>query len=107
MSNDTLAPRIDLLQEQIENLVNSGYFTEKEMDKLSFPLREELDSLKRQLTEVYVDEANLQYGLTPAQMEEGRKVFNNLWKALDWCKNPILDIQVIDAEILTPNHITA
>ena len=64
MSNDTLASKIELLQEQIHNLENSGFFTEKEMDRLSFPLRNELESLRKQ-------------------------------------------IEVINAEILTPNHITA
>ena len=103
MSNDTIAPRIDLLQEQIDNLEKSGYFTEKEMDKLAFPLRDELESLKRQLTNKAVNG----YGLTAEQMKEGSRIFNGLWSKLDELKNPILNIEVIDAEILTPNHITA
>lgn len=107
MSNDTIALRIDLLQEQIDNLEKSGYFTEKEMDKLSFPLRQEREDLKRQLTDVYVDEAASHYGLTAEQMQEGRRVFNELWAKIDAFTNPIFEIEVIDAEILTPNSITA
>ena len=106
MSNDTIAQRIDLLQKQIDNLEKSGFFTEKEMDKLTFPLREELEGLKRQLLDPWGNTAKY-YGLTPEQMEEGRKVFNKCWKQLDNFINPIFDIEVIDAEILTPNHITA
>ncbi len=107
MSNDTITQRIDLLQEQIDNLEKSGFFTEKEMDKLAFPLRQELTSLKKQLNDAYVDEAAKQYGLTPEQMVEGRRVFSELWAKIDALKNPIFNIEVIVAEILTPNHITA
>jgi hypothetical protein len=104
MSNDTLAQRIDLLQDQINNLEKSGHFTEKEMDSQSFPLRQELESLKRQLYSSNLDES---LGITAKQMSEGRRVFNELWAKIDALKNPIFNIEVIDAEILTPNHITA
>jgi hypothetical protein len=106
MSNHPIASKIDLIQEQIDNLEKSGFFTEKEMDKFSFPLRQELISLKKQLTDVYVDEAAKEYGLTPSQMVEGRRVFSELWAKIDALKNPIFNIEVIEAQILTPNHIT-
>jgi hypothetical protein len=44
---DNLNEKIALIEEQIENLERSGYFTEKEMDRLSFPLRDELEALKK------------------------------------------------------------
>jgi hypothetical protein len=44
---DNINEKIALLEEQIENLERSGYFTEKEMDCLSFTLRNELESLKK------------------------------------------------------------
>ena len=107
MSNDTITPRIELLHEQIHNLENSGFFTEKEIDNQSYPLRQELEVLKRQLTHSNIDEAGTNYGLTPVQMEEGRRIFSNIWKQLDNFINPVFEIEVINAEILTPNHITA
>lgn len=107
MSNDTLASKIELLQEQIQNLETSGHFTEKEINSQSYPLYQELEALKRQLTHSNIDEAAVNYGLTTEQMEEGRRIFSDIWKQLDNFINPIFEIEVIDAEILTPNHITA
>ena len=49
MSKDTINNQILLLQEQIENLERSGFFTEKEMDSKTFLLREEIDILRSQL----------------------------------------------------------
>jgi hypothetical protein len=66
MSDDLLKSKIELLKEQIDNLEKSGFFTEKEMDKYSFLLRNEIEAYERQLG---YDEIN-----------------------------------VIDAQILTPNH---
>lgn len=107
MSNDTITQRIDLLQEQIDNLEKSGFFTEKEMDKLAFPLRQELASLKKQLSDAYLDQVAQGYDLTPTQMVEVRRIFSELWAKIDDSKNPIGNRNVIDAEILTPHYITA
>ena len=38
-------PKIELIEEQINNLEKSGFFTEKEMDRLCAPLRLELNTL--------------------------------------------------------------
>ena len=107
MSKDTLASKIELIKEQIHNLQYSGHFTEKEIDSRSFPLRQELETLTRQLTNSNVIELGKSFGITAEQMVEGRRIFSELWAKLDNLKNPIFDIEVIDAEILTPNHITA
>lgn len=107
MSNDTIAQRIDLLQEQIDNLEKSGFFTEKEMDKLAWPLRDELEGLKKQLAISNLNEAGKAFGITAEQMVEGRRIFCELWAQLDNFTNPVHEIEVIDAEILTPNYITA
>jgi hypothetical protein len=66
MSDDLLKSKIELLKEQIDNLEKSGFFTEKEMDKYSFLLRNEIEAYESQL---HRDEIN-----------------------------------VVDAQILTPNH---
>lgn len=107
MSNDTLASKIELLQEQIDNLEKSGHFTEKEIDTQSYPLRQELEALKRQLQILNLGEAGKAFGITAEQMEEGRRIFSDIWKQLDNFTNPVHEIEVIDAEILTPNYITA
>jgi hypothetical protein len=41
--------KIDLLQDQIDNLEKSGFFTESEMDRLTHPLRIERDALTNKL----------------------------------------------------------
>jgi molecular chaperone GrpE (heat shock protein) len=46
MSDELLQHKIDLLQEQIDNLERSGFFTEKEMDNASRSLRVELETYK-------------------------------------------------------------
>lgn len=45
MSENIIESKKELLQEQIENLEKSGFFTEKEMDRLTNPLRKELEDL--------------------------------------------------------------
>lgn len=107
MSNDTLASKIELLQEQIHNLQYSGHFTEKEIDTQSYPLRQELEALKRQLQVLNLNEAGLESGLTPNQMKECFGIFSDICKQIDNFINPVYEIEVVDAEILTPNHITA
>jgi hypothetical protein len=42
MQIDILIPKIELLQEQIDNLERSGYFTEAEMDRATISLKIEL-----------------------------------------------------------------
>lgn len=43
--DDLIISKIELLDEQIENLERSGYFTEMEMDRLSAPMKAEKESL--------------------------------------------------------------
>jgi hypothetical protein len=49
MQNDILIPKIELLQEQIENLESSGHFTEAEMDRATVSLRMEMELYKHHL----------------------------------------------------------
>jgi len=49
MSNDIINSKIELLQEQIDNLERSGFFTEKEMDRATVSLRQEKESFEKQL----------------------------------------------------------
>ena len=69
MSNDTIHLKIELLEEQIENIERSGYFTEKEIDRLSVPMRSELAILKEHIP---------LYGMTPEQYNEGKRI-HSLW----------------------------
>ena len=46
MLEDLLISKIELVQEQIESLEKSGFYTEKEMDQRSYPLRRELELLQ-------------------------------------------------------------
>jgi len=63
MSNDIIHSKIELLEEQIENIERSGYFTESEIDKQIFPLREELESLKKQINLYGMDQDNYNEGV--------------------------------------------
>lgn len=65
MSTEIIHSKIELLEEQIENFERSGYFTESEIDRFSVPLREELESLKKQI--------NL-YGMDQEKYNEGVKM---------------------------------
>lgn len=106
MSNDILQSKIELLEEQIENIERSGYFTEKDIDRLSFPIREELEQMKIQLANSHIDEFGEKYGISPEERIEGNRIHNELWAILKKTKDTILDIEVVDAEILTPNYST-
>ena len=107
MSNDTITPRMELLQEQIDNLEKSGHFTEKEIDSKTAPLRMELASLKALESTREITVAMQNYGMTLESYTEGLKAFNEAFAKLKFVPTNLLDIQVIDAEILTPNSITA
>ena len=106
MSPDTITPRIELLQEQIENLEKSGYFTEKETAAAA-PLRMELASLKALESTREMALAIQNYGMTLESYTEGLKAFNEAFAKLKDLPQSLLDIEVIDAEILTPNSIKA
>jgi len=107
MSNDTLTPRIELLQEQIESIERSGHFTEKDMDSLASPLRMELSTLKMLQSTREFAVTHEKFGMTLESYAEGLKAFNEAFAKLKDVPTSLLDIQVIDAEILTPNSITA
>ena len=106
MSPDTITPRIELLQEQIDNLEKSGYFTEKETAAAA-PLHMELASLKALQSAREMALAMQNYGMTLESYTEGFKAFNEAFAKLKDLPKNLLDTEVIDAEILTPNHITA
>jgi hypothetical protein len=61
--DDLIIPKIELIELQIENFERSGFFTEKQMDTLTFPLKEELKYLHKQI--------NL-YGITMEEYKEER-----------------------------------
>jgi len=106
MSNDTLQPKIELLEEQIENFERSGYFTDAEINRMVAPLRMELATFKLQ-QHSNLNEVAKAFGISTEQLVEGRRIFAELWSKMDNFLNPVFNIEVIDAEILTPNHITA
>jgi len=73
MSTDIIHSKIELLEAQIENIERSGYFTEKEIDRLSAPLRSELAILKAHLPK---------YGMTPEEYNEGVIIHNACFSTL-------------------------
>jgi hypothetical protein len=52
MSNEKINNQIALFQDQIDNLEQSGHFTEQEMDSKTFVFRSEIESLQSQLLPV-------------------------------------------------------
>lgn len=107
MSNDTITPRMELLQEQIDNLEKSGHFTEKEIDSKAAPLRMELASLKAIKSTREIAFAMQKYSMTLVSYTEGLKAFNECFDQLKDVPTSLLNIEVTDAEILTPNHTEA
>lgn len=107
MSNDTLSSKIELLQEQIDNLEKSGHFTEKEINSKVAPLRMELASLKTLQSTREMALAIQNYGMTLESYTEGLKAWNETFAKLKDLPQSHLEIEVIDAEILSPNNIKA
>ena len=116
---DEIQSKIDLCQEQIDNLEYSGHFTDKEIEEQSEPIKSKLALLKtvkqfRILSEVAKTAANIinefieatekdempphiKYGMTLESYEEGLKNHEDFIKGLQ-------NIKVNKPEILTPNQ---
>lgn len=107
MSNETLTSKIELLQDQIENIERSGFFTEIEINTKTAPLRMELSRLKTLQSTNENTIAMQNYGVTVESATEGIKSFNKAFAKFKDISKSVLEIEVYDAEILTPNHITA
>lgn len=97
MSNDTLASKIELVKEQIANFEKSGFFTDKEIESKTIPLRAELATL--QMHQEISNSSKSFIGAT--------RGFNDFFEELKKLDQSLFEIEVIDAEILTPNHIKA
>ena len=100
MSTETILFKKELLLEQIENYLNSGHFTEKEMDRLCAPIFVELEFLQ------CCDAHNMLVSSTSkpvSSFEEFKEAFLKLVKPV----KEINEIEVTDAEILTPNNTQA
>jgi hypothetical protein len=106
MSTKTLIPQIALVQEQINNFEKSGFFTDKEIESKTMPLRIELASLKMQQEFLNISESVCKFGMSLESYIEGTKAFNECFDQLKDLPTSLLNIEVVDAEILTPNHIT-
>jgi hypothetical protein len=102
MSNDTITPQIELLQEQIESIERSGHFTEKEIDSKVAPLRMELAILQHTKAHQEFSKSVYKYGMDLEAFLEGTKAFDKCFAQMPKPTKSILDIEVIDAQILTP-----
>jgi hypothetical protein len=88
MPNNLLSSKIELLEEQIENLERSGFFTEAEIDHASSSLRAELARLKLAHSHIELGEkaskaiVSIQrlgqslYGMTSENYAEGIRYHN-------------------------------
>jgi hypothetical protein len=114
MQNDLLTPKIELLQEQIDNLERSGYFTEAEMDRATVSLRMEMELHKHHLglnsvaestnaSSIFINEfTKALCSMTTEDYIEGMKYHN---ECFDQMKTPCPNnITVVAAEILTPSN---
>jgi hypothetical protein len=134
MLDDKLQTKKDLLQEQIDSVENSGFYTDKQIQVLSRPLRYELslinDSLSFEfltLQELHQLQRKIQNAIVTKHhsgngfvidfanvfllLKKGANEFvfprpymtdEEFNKSLN--RSPILNMNVIDAQILTPNH---
>ena len=129
MTADLLTSKIELLEEQIENIERSGFFTESEIDRAVVSLRSELEMYNMHLSYCDLPKsdnvlsgsdqrynqlikdaksanskylASAKYGMSDEEYEEGRKKHIELFDQMQ-AKNP-MDIEVVSAEILTPSN---
>jgi hypothetical protein len=100
INSDTISSKKELLLEQIENYERSGYFTEKEIDRLCSPIKLELQFLE--MIECHNNLSSIST-TTIHSFEEFKGYFLKIGTA----KKPINAINVIDAEILTPTNTQA
>ncbi|OYX86770.1 MAG: hypothetical protein B7Y83_00080 [Flavobacteriales bacterium 32-34-25] len=116
---EELQLKIDLYQEQIDNLEQSGHFTEKEIEVKSIPLKAHLELLKQILnlrkfslvanaaanrmyefiiaSETMRTPTHEKYGMTQESYDEGSKMHDKFF-------NPSYFIAVQQPEFLTPNQ---
>lgn len=142
MLDDKLQSKIDLLQEQIDNLEKSGHYTDAEILTQTKPLRLELNLIKDSLSYEFLSIQELRelsqrinnaivtkhaqgngfvvkitnafnallneghkttspnkYGMSDEEYEAAKAKHNTLFAPLK-----TFNIEVVDAEILTPNH---
>ena len=142
MLDEKLQSKIDLLQEQIDNLEKSGHYTEAEIQVKTKPLKKELDLINDSLSYEFLNIQELRqlsqrihnaivtkhssgtgfvtkvssafmtmkkgveeyispnkYGMSDEEYEAAKAKHNNFFAPIK-----AFDIEVVDAEILTPNH---
>ena len=104
MLEDLLISKIELVQERIESLEKSGFYTEKEMYQRSYPLRRELELLQSQISITETSKTAANYGISIEKMIEGRKRFNECFAKQKEARKDFFNVKTSDAEILTPNH---
>jgi hypothetical protein len=120
MSNENIQLKIDLLQEQIDNLEKSGFFTEMESDSRTKPLKSKLLLLEnaqqlytaaetaRRLADQLLNllnisscdrSANVDFGLSKESYAAGDKLHQEFFGSFS-----ALKMNVVDAEVLTPTN---
>lgn len=138
MLDEKLQLKIDLLQDQIDNLEKSGHYTDAEIELRAPALKHELLILKDLSALIFLSDAELhqlklrinnaiaiknnrrirkggllnafkegavdfifpdKYGMSDKEYQEGKKLHDTIFSPLR-----ALQIEVIDAQILTPNH---
>lgn len=91
MSNDGLTSKIELLEEQIENLERSGFFTELEMDRATISLKAELDFYKLEYSKhtnaEFKKKSKPLYGMTHEDYADGMKIHNECFSQMPTNKN--------------------
>lgn len=121
MTNELLSSKIELLQEQIDNLEKSGHFTEQEINSRSIPLNALL-SVYQKASELYTiskyakkaadsimeftkacdqrsSVSHLNFGMTKQSYEEGDKIHNHCFDKMIKARPNY--ITVVAAEIIT------
>lgn len=121
MTSENLQSKIDLLEDQIENLERSGFFTEAEIDRAVVSLRSELEMYNVHLSYCNlgeaaksaawsisglndsIEKANINceiYGMSPKDYQEGMEYHNQCFDQMSEVK--LYNIEVIDAKVVNP-----
>lgn len=105
MSNELILSKLQLISDQLNEIEHSGFYTEKEIDSKTYPLYQELETLQNHLTSSINHDGSVEgiLGLEPTEIAECAMLLSSIKNR----SNPAFHIQVIDAQILTPQILSA
>lgn len=100
MSIELIISKLYLVSDQLNEIERSGFYTEREIDSKTYPLYNELENLQNQLYSIIHYKGIIEgaLGLSAYKIIECSMLLSSIKNKI----NPAFHIEVVDAEILTP-----